>query len=55
VKWQNVSYPSVHGAGVHLLITAIHDNNLIMGYLENKAADQGANMPVRPSLFEHCI
>jgi hypothetical protein len=43
----------VHGAGVHLLITAILDSQLIIGSLENKAADQGANMLVWPPLFEN--
>ena len=33
---------------------AIHDSQLMMGYLENKAADQGANMRMRPAIFEHC-
>jgi len=39
VKWPHVSYTSVHGAGIHLLITAIYDSQLIRGYLENKVAD----------------
>jgi hypothetical protein len=41
-------------AGVHLIIIAIHDSQLIMGYLENNAAEEGANMLVRPPVFEHC-
>jgi len=54
VKWSHVSYPSVHGGGVYLLIATLDDGQLIMGYLENKTAEQGTNMSVRPSLFEHC-